>query len=79
MIFFLALFLVLLLTPAFRRSFSGRFLLSSNMVDGVNTNEPYSGGRSIMNGALAAGDAATILPIDSIVEIKGTRVRIAET
>jgi hypothetical protein len=44
--------------------------VNSYMVDGVNTNEPYSGGRSIMNGALAAGDAATILPIDAIDEFK---------
>src|ERR1700676_126975 len=44
--------------------------VNSYMVEGMNTNEPYSGGRSIMNGALAAGDAATILPIDAIDEFK---------
>jgi len=37
------------------------------MVDGLDNNEPYQG-ISVINGAGATGDAATILPIDAIQE-----------
>jgi len=39
------------------------------LVDGVNSNDPYMA-QSIMNAAMAAGDAGTILPVDSIQEFK---------
>jgi hypothetical protein len=39
------------------------------MVEGVNSNDPYMA-QSIMNAAMAAGDAGTILPVDAINEFK---------
>jgi hypothetical protein len=39
------------------------------MVEGVNSNDPYMA-QSIMNAAMAAGDAGTILPVDAISEFK---------
>src|SRR4051812_22413472 len=39
------------------------------MVDGVNSNDPWMA-QSIMNAAMAGGDAGTILPIDAIDEFK---------
>jgi hypothetical protein len=39
------------------------------MVEGVNSNDPYMA-QSIMNAAMAAGDAGTILPVDAIDEFK---------
>ncbi len=37
------------------------------MVDGIDSNDPWMG-QSVMNAAMAAGDAGTILPIDAIQE-----------
>jgi len=39
------------------------------LVEGVNSNDPWMA-QSIMNAAMAAGDAGTILPVDSIQEFK---------
>ena len=39
------------------------------MVEGVNSSDPYMA-QSIMNAAMAAGDAGTILPVDAISEFK---------
>ena len=39
------------------------------LVDGVNSNDPWMA-QSIMNAAMAAGDAGTILPVDAIDEFK---------
>lgn len=39
------------------------------LVEGVNGNDPWMA-QSIMNAAMAAGDAGTILPVDSIQEFK---------
>src|SRR5205807_895967 len=39
------------------------------MVGGINNDEPWTG-QSIVNGVTAAGDAFTIVPIDSIQEFK---------
>jgi hypothetical protein len=39
------------------------------MVEGINSNEPWRG-QSVMNGPQPAGDAATILPIDAIDEVR---------
>ena len=39
------------------------------MVDGVNSNDPWMA-QSMMNAVMAAGDAGTMLPIDSIDEFK---------
>jgi hypothetical protein len=39
------------------------------LVEGVNSNDPWMA-QSIMNAGMAAGDAGTILPIDSIDEFK---------
>jgi hypothetical protein len=39
------------------------------LVEGVNSNDPYMA-QSIMNAAMAAGDAGTILPVDAIQEFK---------
>jgi hypothetical protein len=39
------------------------------LVEGVNSNDPYMA-QSIMNAAMAAGDAGTILPVDAIDEFK---------
>jgi hypothetical protein len=39
------------------------------MVEGVNSNDPWMA-QSIMNAAMAAGDAGTILPVDAISEFK---------
>jgi hypothetical protein len=39
------------------------------LVDGIYNSEPFTGG-SVMNGTIAAGDAATILSIDAIEEFK---------
>jgi Carboxypeptidase regulatory-like domain/TonB dependent receptor len=39
------------------------------LVDGVNSNDPWLG-MSVMNAALLAGDAGTLLPLDSIDEFK---------
>jgi hypothetical protein len=39
------------------------------LVDGIYNSEPFTGG-SVMNGTIAAGDAATILSIDAIDEFK---------
>jgi hypothetical protein len=39
------------------------------LVEGVNSNDPYMG-QSMMNTAMAAGDAGTILPIDAIDEFR---------
>jgi hypothetical protein len=39
------------------------------MVEGVNSNDPWMA-QSIMNAAMAAGDAGTILPVDAIQEFK---------
>jgi hypothetical protein len=38
-------------------------------VDGINSNDPWLG-MSVMNSALLAGDAGTLLPLDSIDEFK---------
>jgi hypothetical protein len=42
---------------------------NSYLVEGVNSNDPWMA-QSIMNAAMAAGDAGTILPVDSIQEFK---------
>jgi hypothetical protein len=42
---------------------------NSYMVDGVNSDEPWTG-QSVMNAAEAAGDAGTILPVDAIDEFR---------
>ena len=39
------------------------------LVEGVNSNDPWMA-QSIMNAAMAAGDAGTILPVDAINEFK---------
>jgi Carboxypeptidase regulatory-like domain/TonB dependent receptor-like, beta-barrel len=39
------------------------------LVEGVNSNDPWMA-QSIMNAAMAAGDAGTILPVDAIQEFK---------
>jgi Carboxypeptidase regulatory-like domain/TonB dependent receptor len=39
------------------------------MVEGVNSNDPWMA-QSIMNAAMAGGDAGTILPVDAIQEFK---------
>jgi hypothetical protein len=39
------------------------------MVDGINSNDPWMA-QSMMNAVMAAGDAGTMLPIDSIDEFK---------
>ena len=39
------------------------------VVEGVNSSDPYMA-QSIMNAAMAAGDAGTILPVDAIQEFK---------
>ena len=39
------------------------------MVEGVNSNDPWMA-QSIMNAAMSAGDAGTILPVDAIQEFK---------
>ena len=39
------------------------------LVEGVNSNDPWMA-QSIMNAAMAAGDAGTILPVDAISEFK---------
>jgi len=39
------------------------------IVEGVNSSDPYMA-QSIMNAAMAAGDAGTILPVDAIDEFK---------
>jgi hypothetical protein len=39
------------------------------LVEGVNSNDPWMA-QSIMNAAMAAGDAGTILPVDAIDEFK---------
>jgi hypothetical protein len=39
------------------------------LVDGVNNNEPWTG-QSIMNAAMAAGDAGTLLSVDAIDQFK---------
>ena len=39
------------------------------MVEGINSNDPYMA-QSVMNAVMAAGDAGTILPIDSINEFR---------
>ena len=39
------------------------------MVEGVNSSDPWMA-QSIMNAAMAAGDAGTILPVDAISEFK---------
>src|ERR1700733_10021310 len=39
------------------------------LVDGVNSNDPYLG-MAVMNAALLAGDARTLLPVDSIEEFR---------
>ncbi|HEY6334148.1 MAG TPA: TonB-dependent receptor, partial [Blastocatellia bacterium] len=39
------------------------------LVDGVNSNDPWMA-QSIMNAAMAAGDAGTILPVDAIDEFR---------
>jgi hypothetical protein len=39
------------------------------LVDGVNSNDPYLG-MAVMNAALLAGDAGTLLPVDAIDEFR---------
>ncbi len=39
------------------------------LVEGIDSNDPYTG-QSVMNAVMAAGDAGTILPIDSINEFR---------